>query len=191
MFDINFSHPGHRLCCRAYRILRRLLLQCHHCLVAEILLRIHHRLAAVDDMQQFVEHQLMQTGMAISRYISENADNLLLQFEANYTRTPAASASLISTTALPILNSTSTAISNQTSTLNATTVQNVTNSFSSASSEYFNRFILEIHESDGIHDLGIIKWEMASKRIFPPAGPIGTFNDFLFFHRQLVFLSCT
>lgn len=61
---------------------------------------------------------------------------------------------------MPILNS-STAISNQT-TLN-TTIQNVTESFSSASSEYFNRFILEIHESEGIHDLGIIKWEMASK----------------------------
>jgi Sodium:neurotransmitter symporter family len=61
-----------------------------------------------------------------------------------------------------MLNSTATAISNQTAALNATT-QNVTNSFTSASSEYFNRFILEIHESDGIHDLGIIKWEMASK----------------------------
>ena len=24
-----------------------------------------------------------------------------------------------------------------------------------------SRFILEIHESDGIHDLGVIKWEMA------------------------------
>jgi hypothetical protein len=81
-----------------------------------------------------------------------------LQFEANYTRSTVAP-SLISTTIMPILNST--AISNQTA-LNAT-VQNVTNSFSSASSEYFNRYILEIHKSDGIHDLGIIKWEMASK----------------------------
>lgn len=35
-------------------------------------------------------------------------------------------------------------------------------SFSSASSEYFNRFILEIHESEGIHDLGIIKWDLAA-----------------------------
>lgn len=73
--------------------------------------------------------------------------------------------SLVSTTILPILNSSSTAISlsNQTSALNTTVQTHVSNSFSSASSEYFNRFILEIHESDGIHDLGIIKWEMASK----------------------------
>lgn len=90
----------------------------------------------------------------------KNLPVLNLQFDANYsisTTTP----SLISTTIMPILNST--ALSNQTSALN-TTVQNVTNSFSSASSEYFNRFILEIHKSDGIHDLGIIKWEMASKK---------------------------
>lgn len=80
-------------------------------------------------------------------------------FEANYTRSTVAP-SLVSSTILPLVNSTSIAISNQT-TLNAT-VQNVSNSFSSASSEYFNRFILEIHESDGIHDLGIIKWEMAT-----------------------------
>ncbi|XP_055707840.1 sodium-dependent dopamine transporter isoform X1 [Phlebotomus papatasi] len=36
-----------------------------------------------------------------------------------------------------------------------------TTKFASAASEYFNRYILEIHQSDGIHDLGIIKWEMA------------------------------
>lgn len=99
-------------------------------------------------------------------YWSKLTKIFYLQFDSNYTRPPSATTpSLISTTVLPILNSTSTAISNQTSSLNAT-VQNVTShSFSSASSEYFNRFILEIHESDGIHDLGIIKWEMASKRI--------------------------
>lgn len=108
-------------------------------------------------------------------YLGESTQSFYLQFDSNYTRPPSATApSLISTTVLPVLNSTSTAISNQTSTLNAT-VQNVTtNSFSSASSEYFNRFILEIHESDGIHDLGIIKWEMASKRI-PPRPADGTF----------------
>ncbi|XP_059615994.1 sodium-dependent dopamine transporter isoform X2 [Phlebotomus argentipes] len=36
-----------------------------------------------------------------------------------------------------------------------------TTKFASAASEYFNRYILELNESDGIHDLGIIKWEMA------------------------------
>jgi Sodium:neurotransmitter symporter family len=87
--------------------------------------------------------------------------HLWLQFEANYTRSTVAP-SLISSTLLPILNNTSTAISNQTAVINAT-AQNVTNSFTSASSEYFNRFILEIHESSGIDDLGKIKWEMASE----------------------------
>lgn len=87
-----------------------------------------------------------------------------MQFDANYTRSTVAP-SLTSTTILPILNSSSTAISNQTLTLNTTVQTHVSNSFSSASSEYFNRFILEIHESDGIHDLGIIKWEMASKSL--------------------------
>lgn len=103
---------------------------------------------------------------SIIYFLSKLTWSFYLQFDSNYTRPPSATTpSLISTTVLPILNSTSTAISNQTSSLNAT-VQNVTtNSFSSASSEYFNRFILEIHESSGIHDLGIIKWEMASKRI--------------------------
>ena len=47
-------------------------------------------------------------------------------------------------------------------TSNITVSPNTTYAFSSASSEYFNRFILEIHKSDGIHDLGIIKWEMAA-----------------------------
>ena len=97
-----------------------------------------------------------------------------MQFDANYsisTVTP----SLISTTIMPILNST--ALSNQTTALN-TTVQTVTNSFSSASSEYFNRFILEIHKSDGIHDLGIIKWEMASKRTLITHNPVENFNRF-------------
>ncbi|CRK96201.1 CLUMA_CG009629, isoform A [Clunio marinus] len=83
-------------------------------------------------------------------------------FEANYTRTTIVPTSLISTTVMPILNSTTTAISNQTTLLNATVVKNVPQSFSSASSEYFNRYILEIHKSSGIHDLGIIKWEMAT-----------------------------
>jgi solute carrier family 6 dopamine transporter-like protein 3 len=45
---------------------------------------------------------------------------------------------------------------------NITETAKTSNPFSSASSEYFNRFILEIHKSDGIHDLGIIKWEMAA-----------------------------
>ncbi|KAL1140203.1 hypothetical protein AAG570_000135, partial [Ranatra chinensis] len=35
------------------------------------------------------------------------------------------------------------------------------NDFSSASSEYFNRAILELHRSEGLHDLGSIKWDMA------------------------------
>ncbi|XP_055625133.1 sodium-dependent dopamine transporter isoform X2 [Toxorhynchites rutilus septentrionalis] len=33
--------------------------------------------------------------------------------------------------------------------------------FASAASEYFNRYILELDKSDGIHDLGAIKWDMA------------------------------
>ncbi|CAD7077168.1 unnamed protein product [Hermetia illucens] len=33
--------------------------------------------------------------------------------------------------------------------------------FQSAALEYFNRYILELNESNGIHDLGAIKWDMA------------------------------
>nr|4XPG_A Chain A, Dopamine transporter [Drosophila melanogaster] len=33
--------------------------------------------------------------------------------------------------------------------------------FQSAASEYFNRYILELNRSEGIHDLGAIKWDMA------------------------------
>ncbi|GLG98416.1 Sodium-dependent dopamine transporter [Gryllus bimaculatus] len=33
--------------------------------------------------------------------------------------------------------------------------------YTSAASEYFNRAILELHESAGLHDLGIVKWDMA------------------------------
>ncbi|XP_022916091.1 sodium-dependent dopamine transporter [Onthophagus taurus] len=35
------------------------------------------------------------------------------------------------------------------------------NSFDSAASEYFNRAILELHRSEGLHDLGTIKWDIA------------------------------
>ncbi|KAJ9586475.1 hypothetical protein L9F63_019875, partial [Diploptera punctata] len=43
------------------------------------------------------------------------------------------------------------------------TKENPTNrtKFTSAASEYFNRAILELHRSDGLHDLGAIKWDMA------------------------------
>ncbi|KAG5894157.1 hypothetical protein JTB14_001853 [Gonioctena quinquepunctata] len=33
--------------------------------------------------------------------------------------------------------------------------------FASAASEYFNRAILELHQSSGLHDLGEIKWDIA------------------------------
>lgn len=33
--------------------------------------------------------------------------------------------------------------------------------FTSAASEYFNRAILELHKSSGLHDLGTVKWDMA------------------------------
>ncbi|XP_028179292.1 sodium-dependent dopamine transporter [Ostrinia furnacalis] len=36
-----------------------------------------------------------------------------------------------------------------------------TTPFTSAASEYFNRAILELHGSEGLHDLGSIKWDMA------------------------------
>ncbi|CAH0555426.1 unnamed protein product [Brassicogethes aeneus] len=35
------------------------------------------------------------------------------------------------------------------------------NRFASAAAEYFNRAILELHQSKGLHDLGAIKWDMA------------------------------
>ncbi|XP_073995494.1 sodium-dependent dopamine transporter isoform X3 [Rhodnius prolixus] len=37
----------------------------------------------------------------------------------------------------------------------------ITEEFASASFEYFNRAILELHRSEGLHDLGAIKWDMA------------------------------
>lgn len=33
--------------------------------------------------------------------------------------------------------------------------------FTSAASEYFNRAILELHHSEGLHNLGAVKWDMA------------------------------
>lgn len=82
----------------------------------------------------------------------------------NYSRST--EPSFLQTTISPFLNHTlSSTISNNQMTTpvsNITVSPNISKSFSSASSEYFNRFILEIHESDGIHDLGIIKWEMAA-----------------------------
>ncbi|XP_043793975.1 sodium-dependent dopamine transporter isoform X3 [Apis laboriosa] len=33
--------------------------------------------------------------------------------------------------------------------------------YTSAAQEYFNRAILELHESEGLHDLGTIKWDIA------------------------------
>jgi solute carrier family 6 dopamine transporter-like protein 3 len=87
----------------------------------------------------------------------------------NYSRETTVAPSVITSTIAPFLNQTTSLISNQTATTTAAAVinatmspSNVTKSFSSASSEYFNRFILEIHYSAGIHDLGIIKWEMAA-----------------------------
>ncbi|XP_029726543.2 sodium-dependent dopamine transporter isoform X1 [Aedes albopictus] len=40
-------------------------------------------------------------------------------------------------------------------------LSNETVKFASAASEYFNRYILELDKSAGIHDLGTIKWDMA------------------------------
>ncbi|CAO1367739.1 unnamed protein product [Diamesa serratosioi] len=80
-------------------------------------------------------------------------------FDANFTLPTTAA------TILPILNETTSLLgSNATSLALNETLKNTTSvvtAFASASSEYFNRFILEIHESEGIHDLGVIKWEMA------------------------------
>ncbi|GJQ83365.1 putative sodium:neurotransmitter symporter [Trypoxylus dichotomus] len=39
------------------------------------------------------------------------------------------------------------------------TTPNIT--YASPASEYFNRAILELHRSDGLHDLGVIKWDIA------------------------------
>nr|AAZ17654.1 dopamine transporter [Eloria noyesi] len=36
-----------------------------------------------------------------------------------------------------------------------------TTPFTSPASEYFNRAILELHDSKGLHDLGAVKWDMA------------------------------
>ncbi|ENN73382.1 hypothetical protein YQE_10009, partial [Dendroctonus ponderosae] len=44
---------------------------------------------------------------------------------------------------------------------NATVLQNATAPLASAASEYFNRAILELHKSEGLHDLGAIKWDTA------------------------------
>ncbi|XP_062553443.1 sodium-dependent dopamine transporter isoform X1 [Armigeres subalbatus] len=40
-------------------------------------------------------------------------------------------------------------------------LSNETVKFASAASEYFNRYILELDKSAGLHDLGSIKWDMA------------------------------
>ncbi|XP_050074035.1 sodium-dependent dopamine transporter isoform X2 [Anopheles maculipalpis] len=49
------------------------------------------------------------------------------------------------------------------SNVSATVVTSTINDtkFASAASEYFNRYILELDKSEGIHDLGAIKWDMA------------------------------
>ncbi|XP_058125149.1 sodium-dependent dopamine transporter [Anopheles ziemanni] len=62
-------------------------------------------------------------------------------------------------------NSSAATISNRTAAAlagNVTAAATVVNEtkFASASSEYFNRYILELHKSEGIHDLGAIKWDM-------------------------------
>ncbi|KAL6265072.1 hypothetical protein P5V15_005163 [Pogonomyrmex californicus] len=46
----------------------------------------------------------------------------------------------------------------------ATAVRSATDNhtlYTSAAHEYFNRAILELHESEGLHDLGAIKWDIA------------------------------
>ncbi|XP_065369688.1 sodium-dependent dopamine transporter isoform X2 [Calliphora vicina] len=50
--------------------------------------------------------------------------------------------------------------SNLTSTLSTTLPHS--ERFQSAASEYFNRYILELDKSEGLHDLGAIKWDMAA-----------------------------
>ncbi|KAL1490958.1 hypothetical protein ABEB36_011627 [Hypothenemus hampei] len=44
---------------------------------------------------------------------------------------------------------------------NSNETQNNTDPLASAASEYFNRAILELHKSEGLHDLGAIKWDTA------------------------------
>ncbi|XP_066245974.1 sodium-dependent dopamine transporter [Euwallacea similis] len=44
---------------------------------------------------------------------------------------------------------------------NASYAQNNSDTLASAASEYFNRAILELHKSEGLHDLGAIKWDTA------------------------------
>ncbi|KAI8128691.1 Sodium-dependent dopamine transporter [Lucilia cuprina] len=64
-----------------------------------------------------------------------------------------------------LLNSTITSESNVTFS-NLTTTLSTTlpasERFQSAASEYFNRYILELDKSEGLHDLGAIKWDMAA-----------------------------
>jgi hypothetical protein len=56
-----FPLAGNRLCSRSHRVLRWFLLQCHNCLVAKVLLRLHYRCVAVDVLHQCMEHKLLQT----------------------------------------------------------------------------------------------------------------------------------
>ncbi|KAL5288593.1 DAT family protein [Megaselia abdita] len=53
---------------------------------------------------------------------------------------------------------------NSTIFINETITSNTTvlDKYQSAASEYFNRYILELHKSEGIHDLGEIKWELVA-----------------------------
>ncbi|CAH1403428.1 unnamed protein product [Nezara viridula] len=44
---------------------------------------------------------------------------------------------------------------------NISTTASSSTEFASASYEYFTRAILELHRSEGLHDLGAIKWDMA------------------------------
>ncbi|XP_053625464.1 sodium-dependent dopamine transporter [Plodia interpunctella] len=50
---------------------------------------------------------------------------------------------------------------NKTSQRNSSLLPAETTPFTSAASEYFNRAILELQGSEGLHDLGAIKWDMA------------------------------
>ncbi|XP_050094668.1 sodium-dependent dopamine transporter [Anopheles aquasalis] len=67
-----------------------------------------------------------------------------------------------SVAASSVSNRTATLLTNVTVTGTATTAASVNDTrFASAASEYFNRYILELDKSEGIHDLGAIKWDMA------------------------------
>ncbi|XP_075168190.1 sodium-dependent dopamine transporter isoform X2 [Haematobia irritans] len=62
-----------------------------------------------------------------------------------------------------LLNSTitsefNTSLANLTMALSTTTP--ASERFQSAASEYFNRYILELNQSDGLHNLGAIKWDL-------------------------------